>query len=209
MTIKDLYSLLVSGNQPVTLSQLQRDYHSFTGDQIPFYQMGFSNLESFLRDCPSSFRLRWKGANLIVSHIPTAGVEHIESLIKKQKPKKTKPQKSSRNYPPRARNEPVPPPLLPTVPSIIRGQIRGILMDYSKGILGSNFGAAYSKRFGTFINCKLFGFTSLLEMLKSMPDIVRVDQDSSGIYKVYPAKTKKSSPSGQKPFSQFKSSICI
>ena len=199
ITIKDLYSLLISGNQPVTLSQLQKDYKSFTGCHIPFQKMGFNNLESFLREYPSLFSLRWEGPQLVVSHVTSTGMEHIERLIKNQKPKKSKPQKGHKKVSLRARNSPTCPQLRRSVPNIVRGQIRGLLMDYSHGMLLSDFTVAYSDRFGIPLNFTMFGFSSLLEMLKSMPDIVQIVERDSDVCMVYLATTKHKSPySGQR-----------
>ena len=192
--------MLLSGNQAVTLRQLEKDYRDFMGARIPFQAMGYVNLESFLRDNASYFKLYWDGAFLMVKHVTNADTEHIQMMLNRQRPKRPRKRapikhsyygssySSASRYPkPLYQPEPLPAP--PRVPSTLRGEIRGLLLEYTSGLLGSNFDAAYAKRYSSYINFKKMGFDSLLDMLKSMSDIVSIVLNPSGIYKIFPRTT--------------------
>lgn len=55
---KMLRAVLQSSKNGVVLSRVQADYHALTGDFIPHKQLGYRNLENFLRSIPDVVQLR-------------------------------------------------------------------------------------------------------------------------------------------------------
>lgn len=74
---------------------------------------------------------------------------------------------------------------LPTVPPLIRGYIRDVLTSYPNGILGSNFDIAFTRNFNGPLVPNSLGFNSLVELLRSIPEIAIIEELPNG-YKIRP-----------------------
>lgn len=55
---KIISSALISSPKGVTLFRLLQDYREFTGQDVPFRQMGFSSFEQYIRSIPETCRVR-------------------------------------------------------------------------------------------------------------------------------------------------------
>jgi len=102
--------------------------------------------------------------------------EHIARLVAKQR------KESKRRATYVVRKKPL---QEPSVPPFIRGKIKLLLMYYPNGILGSSFLSAFSRHFEIPLDFKRLGFSLLLDLLKSIPDIARVENIKTGGYRVY------------------------
>lgn len=72
-----------------------------------------------------------------------------------------------------------------TAMQIVRGKVREVLMSYPSGLIGSSFEKAFIRRFGQSIQCRTYGFSSCLEMLRSMTDLVNIEDLPSGGYRLH------------------------
>ncbi|KAJ1205480.1 hypothetical protein NDU88_000914 [Pleurodeles waltl] len=57
LVAKMLRAVLQSNKEGVALDRLQNEYHSLTGDWIPFKRLGYPSLEAYVRNVPSVVRL--------------------------------------------------------------------------------------------------------------------------------------------------------
>lgn len=110
------------------------------------------------------------------SGIADATTRHIASLVARQKKTSSKRKTRVTTYHP----EPA-----PVVPHFIRTQIKELLSGYPSGLLGSMFAVAFSRRFGQELNYDKLRFSSLGHLLKSISDIVRIEDMRGGGYRVY------------------------
>ncbi|XP_077574664.1 tudor domain-containing protein 7A [Stigmatopora nigra] len=85
---KDLRSVLQSSKEGVEAKNLQFEYKSLVGEEIPFHKLGFKHLEDFLRSIPSVVRLDYRNGNLRCFAVACRETEHIAQLVARQKSSK-------------------------------------------------------------------------------------------------------------------------
>lgn len=86
-----LRAVLISSPNGVVLQQLQSDYRLITGKNIPFKELGYSNLEKFLENIPSvATTLIGPDGRLIVKGVASNADKHVAKLIAKQKKPKVR-----------------------------------------------------------------------------------------------------------------------
>lgn len=85
-----LRSVLVSSPRGVSLSHLNKEYRVFSYSNIPFKEMGFDSVESFIKSIPDVASLkRDNDGQLVVVGVASEADKHVAKLIAKQKkPKK-------------------------------------------------------------------------------------------------------------------------
>lgn len=85
-----LRSVLVSSPRGVPLSHLNKEYRVFSYSNIPFKEMGFDSVESFIKSIPDVASLkRDNDGQLVVVGVASEADKHVAKLIAKQKkPKK-------------------------------------------------------------------------------------------------------------------------
>lgn len=85
-----LRSVLVSSPRGVPLSQLNKEYRVFSYSNIPFKEMGFNSVETFIKSIPDVASLkRNNDGQLVVVGIASESDKHVAKLIARQKkPKK-------------------------------------------------------------------------------------------------------------------------
>lgn len=93
-------SLVVSGKRDMTIDDLRRYYHESEGKEIPFHELGFPNLHSFLKSMPDVLRVEQKGYKAILHPVTSKENEHVAKMVDEQKDNK---KKNNRN---RNRNSP-------------------------------------------------------------------------------------------------------
>ncbi|GFQ81334.1 tudor domain-containing protein 7, partial [Trichonephila clavata] len=85
----NLRSVTQSCKGGVPLARLERDYKDLLGTRIPFKELGYNTLESFIRDVPDviSLKKNWEG-QLMAEGVADASTAHIASLVSRQKQSK-------------------------------------------------------------------------------------------------------------------------
>ncbi|KAK3088007.1 hypothetical protein FSP39_013328 [Pinctada imbricata] len=120
--------------------------------------------------------------------VADSSTAHIQSLVSKQKIPNTKKYATlRRGGPPPQRHRSGPPRPLPSVPANIRKQLAILFKSYPDGLPFTHFGPAFSRRFNCQLQFSRLGFTSMRELLQSVPDLVRL-QDFGGEVRVIPGK---------------------
>ncbi|MCJ8749314.1 hypothetical protein PDJAM_G00174940 [Pangasius djambal] len=83
---KMLRAVLQSSKSGVALSRVQADYRALTGDFIPHTQLGYRNLESFLRSLPDVVQLRHSHTGEVMCFAAVCKeTAHIAQLVARQK----------------------------------------------------------------------------------------------------------------------------
>lgn len=131
--------------------------------------------------------------------------KHIQSLVSKQKvnnknkyavyrQKRNGQRTSQYSGQQHQRNRPQtnPAPAPPMVPAYLRNQIQDLFKSFPNGLGIMQFDGAFGRIYGTRINFSNYGFPNLFELLKSMPDIVRVQLVNRSEWIVVPVTTKTS-----------------
>ncbi|KAH3791865.1 hypothetical protein DPMN_145356, partial [Dreissena polymorpha] len=209
---KHVRAVLLSSPVELTVTEFQRDYHNFIGEPIDHRRIGYSRLEDFLRELHDVVQIGYRRGVMTLKAKPDETTAHIQSLVSRQKiPNKRKfaihrqhgVGGGSRRYQPPPRyhsspshsryNQPSPPP--PMVPAYIRSQLRALLNSFPNGLAVSQLDTAFNRMFGTGINYRHYGFPDQHELLRSMPNIVQLQQ-SNFDWRVYPIPEAKS-PSTQ------------
>lgn len=85
-TTKLLKACLDSLQKPCPLDQLQIQYKNCVGQTIPFRQLGFVDLEEFLKSIPETAEIiKEDSGKTFVKAASLKETEHIEKLVKEQK----------------------------------------------------------------------------------------------------------------------------
>ena len=180
-TKKQIRALLLSAPKGLSGRDIQNDFKCMMGKTLPFRELGYSTAEDLFRDLPDVVRVTWVDGEVILRGVSDTTTKHIERLVSRQKvPTKRRGASKNRKGPPPRRypaprlNRPTLPP--PTVQAFIRGQIRSLLMSYPNGLPANQFETAYARRFGNHIDLARMGFKNLMELMKSLSDIVTVEE---------------------------------
>ncbi|KAG8185395.1 hypothetical protein JTE90_018616 [Oedothorax gibbosus] len=82
----NLRSVTQSIKGGVPLNRLERDYQDLIGSSIPYRNLGYNSLESFIRSIPSVIRLtKSRDGYLMAEAVADLSTAHIASLISRQK----------------------------------------------------------------------------------------------------------------------------
>ncbi|XP_061169727.1 tudor domain-containing protein 5-like [Saccostrea echinata] len=201
---KNLRSLLLSAPAALTIDELKRDYHDFIMEPIPYRALGYVNLEDLLKDMSDALHITWKKGVMCVAGIADSNTAHIQKLVSRQKvSNKNKWATLRKGGPPPQRHRSQQPRPLPTVPPFIRNYLSQLFKAYPDGLPFTHFDAAFSKRFNIQIDPIRLGFSSLKELLKTVPDILEVKELQNGEVRVSPASSgayKQSQQPREHPF---------
>ncbi|BFG04627.1 uncharacterized protein DMAD_03547 [Drosophila madeirensis] len=96
---KMVHSVLVSSPQVMSLLQLNRDYREMVGTDVPYHQLGYKDLEHFLRSLPDIVQVTGSGHMAIVRPVATAESAHIQKFVKCQKKTTRRPRIQSERRP--------------------------------------------------------------------------------------------------------------
>ena len=187
-TKKQVRALLLSAPKGLSARDIQNDFKCMMGKALPFRELGYSTPEDLFRDMPDVVKVTWVGGEVILRGVSDRTTQHIERLVSRQKvPTKRRGAskragQTPRRYPAPRSNRPTLPP--PTVLAFIRGQIRSLLLSYPNGLPSVQFDTAYARRFGNHVDFARMGFKNLLELMRSLSDIVAIEESSRG-YMLY------------------------
>ncbi|XP_011192994.1 uncharacterized protein LOC105218853 isoform X2 [Zeugodacus cucurbitae] len=84
-------SLVVSCPNAITIDELNRDYRSTEGQQIPYQKLGFQTLESFLRSIPDTVNVYGSGPIASVGIVLNQKSAHIHHMVCEQKKTRNRP----------------------------------------------------------------------------------------------------------------------
>ncbi|XP_062990287.1 tudor domain-containing protein 5 isoform X2 [Elgaria multicarinata webbii] len=204
---KEVRSLLTSIQEGLTPFQLEEEYKSMIGEQLPFRALGYRSIMELVKDMPDVVNVCPKGnGDVILKAIADESTKGIASLVARQKKNRPKPQPSrhrlnfsystswsglpwrpkiSVSLPRRGR-------VLPTLPAVVKSELKELLS--CSPVLLSDFDKAFIKRFGRTFEFIRYGFFSMFEVLDAASDIITIMQTRAGSLL-----TLKKNPSLKKP----------
>ena len=199
---KILRALLLSAKGGCSVRSLVEDYKMIYGEPIPFKQLGFNTLMALLRDMPDAVavRNRPEGAGVRLYGVPDKNTEHIAKMVELQKDSnKKKGHVCPSSHPPtmsmitkrsasvswasKGRDASLATKdgdsHEPKAPVAFQAQIKTLFQSYLNGIALRDFAEAFARRFGYYFSYKSWGFTTLEQVLASIPEVVTVETDSA------------------------------
>lgn len=96
-TKKILRSILNTVKNGLSVNELQKQYRELEGRYIPYQQLGYNNIRSFLGAIPDTVYIRNYGTEFRVFPVLTESSKHIHALVTEQRPSKNS--KSSKKKP--------------------------------------------------------------------------------------------------------------
>ncbi|XP_048587343.1 tudor domain-containing protein 5 isoform X2 [Nematostella vectensis] len=179
---RHLRALLISAPNGLNVVEVQNDYFKFIGKHLPYRELGYKSALELLQALPDVVRPSWVRGELILRGIVDEASQRVASLIAKQR---KAPKKSRATHVISVR-----PSLPPNVPYFTRSKIKELLSFYPSGLLGAMFPQAYERHCKHALDVKGIGFGSSQELLRSIPDIARIEQMKGGGYRVYAVQEK-------------------
>ena len=163
---KRVRALLTSSPSGCSPRQLFNDYREVIGADIPYGDLGYRSLMSFVRDIPDVVSVRVTRDNRTVLYaVPDESTIHISRMVARQK----------HSCQPRVQPARRPPPLK-EIPSKFQTQLKTLFLSYPNGISLERFGQAFAQRFGYYLNFRAWGFNSLEELMLRVPGVA-VERD--------------------------------
>ncbi|XP_052789839.1 uncharacterized protein LOC128224159 isoform X2 [Mya arenaria] len=200
---KHVRALLISSPVELTVGELRRDFHNFLGEPLDFRSLGYSTCEDFLRDIEDAVQIGYRNGMMTLKAKADETTQHIVRLVSKQNVRNRNKfavnrqrNRGSSHYvinsrfagpAPSQRPMPrhmVPPP--PMVPANLRIKLKEMFKSFPTGIGLTQFDTAFCKLYGTGINYRQYGFPDHYEFLKSVSDIVKLEQITNEL-RVVPA----------------------
>ncbi|XP_078532444.1 tudor domain-containing protein 7 [Lissotriton helveticus] len=88
LVAKMLRAVLQSNKDGVAIDRLQNEYHSLTGDWIPFKRLGYPSLEAYVRNVPSVVRLENNRGVIFCYAMVCKETEQIAKFVARQRSSK-------------------------------------------------------------------------------------------------------------------------
>ncbi|NXP08384.1 TDRD5 protein, partial [Thinocorus orbignyianus] len=180
---KEVRSLLMASKEGLTPAQLEQEYLATVGKPLPLCDLGFQSTLELVADMPDVVRVcSYENGTLILKAIADETTKDIAKLVAKQKrstgARRTapgnadtaSPSKNPKSFPWRGR--------APVLPAKVKAELQDLLS--SSPLLLLDFDKAFSRRFGRAFQYTQYGFFSMFEVLRSVSDIIVVEQTRAG-----------------------------
>ncbi|CAG9856743.1 unnamed protein product [Phyllotreta striolata] len=82
---RNLRGILTANPRAMTIRQLNAEYYTLVGYNIPYKQMGYHTLEDFLHSIPDTVQVQGSGAYALVNIVLSQKSSHVLELVAKQK----------------------------------------------------------------------------------------------------------------------------
>ncbi|XP_065504975.1 tudor domain-containing protein 5 [Caloenas nicobarica] len=182
MLKKELRSLLMAAKEGLTPAQLEQEYVAMIGRPLPLRDLGFQSTLELVADMPEVVRVcPYEKGTFILKAIADEATKGIAKLVARQKSAKARknavvkadaasPSKNPQSFPWKGR--------APVLPATVKAELQDLLS--SSPLLLLEFDQAFSKRFGRAFQYTKYGFSSMSEVLRSVSDIIAVEQTRAG-----------------------------
>ncbi|NWI24723.1 TDRD5 protein, partial [Sula dactylatra] len=180
---KEVRSLLISAKDGLTPAQLEQEYMAMIGKPLPLHDLGFRSTLELVADMPDVVRVcPYKKGTFILKAIADETTKAIAKLVARQKGSggarksaaaKADAASSSKNphsFPWRGK--------APVLPATVKAELQDLLS--SSPLLLLDFDKAFFRRFGRAFQYTQYGFFSMFEVLRSVSDIIVVEQTKAG-----------------------------
>ncbi|NWQ93588.1 TDRD5 protein, partial [Burhinus bistriatus] len=180
---KEVRSLLMASKEGLTPVQLEQEYMAMIGKPLPLCDLGFRSTLELVADMPEVVRVcPYEKGTFILKAIADETTRAIAKLVARQKRSararrraavKTDAASLSKNpqsCPWRGR--------APVLPATVKAELQDLLS--SSPLLLLDFDKAFFRRFGRAFQYTQYGFFSMFEVLRSVSDIIVVEQTRAG-----------------------------
>ncbi|NXJ35343.1 TDRD5 protein, partial [Ciconia maguari] len=180
---KEVRSLLVAAKEGLTPVQLEQEYMAMIGKPLPLHDLGFRSTLELVADMPEVVRVcPYEKGTFVLKAIADETTKAIAKLVARQRrsarARKTaaakadapSPSKNPQSFPQRRR--------APVLPATVKAELQDLLS--SSPLLLLDFDKAFFRRFGRAFQYKQYGFFSMFEVLRSVSDIIAVEQTRAG-----------------------------
>ncbi|NXA42111.1 TDRD5 protein, partial [Eudromia elegans] len=180
---KEVRSLLMAAKEGLSPAQLEHEYRAMIGKALPLGELGFVSTMELVAAMPEVVTVCPHGTDaFILKAVADETTKDIARLISKQRTSVKSRNAASRangfhcsrnqqRFPRRGRTPPV-------LPAAVKSELKDLLS--SSPVLLSDFNKAFSRRFGRAFKYMQYGFFSMLEMLRSVSDIIAIEQSRAG-----------------------------
>ncbi|XP_063284393.1 tudor domain-containing protein 5 [Pelobates fuscus] len=177
---KDIRALLIASKNGLSIQELEHDYRMMIGSHMPLRTLGYRSTMEMVLDMPNVVHVHSRcDGTVLLSAVVDESTKSIADLVSRQKnPSKSKPRKR-RVLRPRyhvdiARRGRI----APVLPATVKSDLRDLLSI--SPLLVSELEKAFASRFGRSFQYSRYGFYSMLEVIRSISDIVQVKQTRAG-----------------------------
>ncbi|NXN44571.1 TDRD5 protein, partial [Rhinoptilus africanus] len=179
---KEVRSLLMASKEGLTPAQLEQEYMAMIGRPLPLCDLGFQSTLQLVADMPEVVRVcSYEEGTFILKAIADETTKAIAKLVARQRSAKARrraavkadaasPSKNPWSFPQRDR--------APVLPATVKAELQDLLS--SSPLMLLDFDKAFFRRFGRAFEYKQYGFFSMLEVLRSVSDIIVVEQTRAG-----------------------------
>ena len=175
---KTIRALLLSSKSGSTPRQLMNDYKYVAGNAIPYVEFGYDSLMSYLSSLKDVVSVSKSRDTTLLRAVPDSSTKHIAKLVSKQRSSDSGligggPRLSSVRPASRSTSS----PSYSEVPPTFKAKIKTLMLSYPGGITLGTFQEAFGRRFSYYFSFRNWGFSSLEEMLNSIPEVVCLEND--------------------------------
>ncbi|XP_032860352.1 tudor domain-containing protein 5 isoform X1 [Tyto alba] len=179
---KEVRSLLMAAKEGLTPAQLEEEYVTMIGKPLPLYDLGFQSTLELVAAMPEVVRIcPYEKDIFILKAIADETTKGIAKLVARQKRNAragksaaakagaASPSKNPQGFR-RSR--------APVLPATVKAELQDLLS--SSPLLLLDFDKAFFRRFGRAFQYTQYGFFSMFEVLRSVSDIITVEQTRAG-----------------------------
>nr|XP_009481742.1 PREDICTED: tudor domain-containing protein 5 [Pelecanus crispus] len=180
---KEVRSLLMAAKEGLTPAQLEQEYVAMIGKPLPLRDLGFRSTLELVADMPEVVRVcSYEKGTFVLKAIADETTKAIAKLVARQrrsarvrkgaaaKADAASPSKNAQSFPRRDR--------APILPATVKAELQDLLS--SSPLLLLDFDKAFFRRFGRAFQYTQYGFFSMFEVLRSVSDIIVVEQTRAG-----------------------------
>ena len=168
-------ALLISAKHGCTPKQLLSDYKRITGECLPYETLGYSTFMQYVKSIPDVVQITSQQGMTVLRGIADESTDHIAKMVARQKTAASSMHKrysSMLDMSTTGRG-----PREPKVPHTFQLQLKTLMLSYPNGLAVKHFMEAFARRFGYYLNYRGWGFNSVDQMLKTVPNIVKYQLD--------------------------------
>ncbi|CAL7947963.1 unnamed protein product [Xylocopa violacea] len=178
-----ILALLVSHKRGCTLKQLDSDYYDLEGERIPWRDLGYASLLSFLSSMSKTVEVEMENNTIIVKGIASEKSKHVSKLIDNQKCQK--PPVRRRSYRPSQYFPKTAPPRV-RIPAEILRKVIDLVNEHPDGV-NKNY---VLQEIHLCMSCVNISMEDLEEQLHELSH--QIYQSNNKIYPVHSGKIKNS-----------------
>ncbi|KAM5148097.1 tudor domain-containing protein 5-like, partial [Mantella aurantiaca] len=176
---KDLRSLLITSKVGLSVQELERDYRMLIGSPLPVKSLEYRSTIEMVHDMPDVVTIQTKAdGTLILIAVVNEETRAVSEMVSKQKISKSTIRRRRLIKPCYQKDLVRRGRIAPVLPASLKSDLRDLLSI--SPLLVSQLETAFYNRFGRNFQYTRYGFYSLLEVLRSVSDMVQVTQTRAG-----------------------------